>query len=269
MPNFPALTLGDTVLGLDIHFQIPIPPAPPVPVPVPYPFTGPILLWLTPSFPIINTFINSKPAVAVGAVAYSAHVPPIVVGPPANPPNGGYWKRYLTNIAMGVVLMAMTTMANLAIAAITAFIPKPKFAEEFVKNVTGIDTTDRKTFLETAKGSFDSYTKWQTWAKLLMPPIPFPGANGSPSIGSPGVTVNGGPLGFVGPLFANSCSDIPIVPNAANLAFSNVMVGITWAGLLQAMAAGVAQAAMSHGLGKLADKGKNALAGKFKSGCPK
>lgn len=267
MPNFPAMTVLDTVIGVDIHFQIPPPPAPPVPVPVPYPFSGPLLLWFTPSFPLVNVFINSKPAAAVGAIAYSMHVPPVVVGLPANPPNGSYWKRYLTNIAMGICLMALTTMANLAIAAITAFIPKPKFAEDFIKGVTGIDTTDRKTTLETVKSSFDSYTKWQTWVKLLMPPIPFPGSNGSPSVGSPGVTVNGAPLAFLGPLFANSCSDIPVVPNAANVAFSNVMVGITWAGLVQAMATSVAQAGMSFGLGKLAEKGKGKIEGKFKSGC--
>ena len=35
------------------------------------------------------------------------------------------------------------------------------------------------------------------------------------AIGSPNVTVNGGPLAFVAPLMAASCTDLIIVPNAA------------------------------------------------------
>ena len=69
---------------------------------------------------------------------------------------------------------------------------------------------------------FASYSQWQTWVKLLMPPLPYPGAQGSVAVGSPNVTVNGGALAFVGPLLATSCSDIPMVPNAATLGFSNV-----------------------------------------------
>ena len=34
-------------------------------------------------------------------------------------------------------------MANIAIAGIAALIPKPKSAEGFLKDVTGIDTTDQ------------------------------------------------------------------------------------------------------------------------------
>jgi hypothetical protein len=259
MPNFPAVTMGTMVVGLDIHAQV-VPPAPPVPVPTP--FSGPIILWMTPTFPMANVLINSKPACATGSVGYSVHVP---VGAPVNPTNAGYWKRYLSNAAMGLVLAGLTTFANMAIAAISALIPKPKFAEDFIKEVTGIDTSDSQKFLETCKASFQSYTQWQTWAKLLMPPIPFPGANGSAAVGSPNVTVNGGPLAFVAPLVATSCSDIPVVPNAATLGFSNVMVGVSMGALIKGIAVSAAQNAVQAGLGKGADKAKDKAKAKMNS----
>ena len=73
------------------------------------------------------------------------------VGVPVNPANLGYWKRYLTNVAMGLVLMGLTTFANLAIAAMSALVPKPKFAEDFIKDVTGIDTSSSAAFITPAR----------------------------------------------------------------------------------------------------------------------
>jgi hypothetical protein len=82
-----------------------------------------------------------------------------------------------------------------------------------------------------------------------MPPVPYPGAQGSVAVGSPNVTVNGGPLGFVAPLMATSCSDIPIVPNAMTLGFSNVLVGVTFQAMIRALAVNAAQGAVSAGVG--------------------
>jgi hypothetical protein len=150
--------------------------------------------------------------------------------------------------------MMLTTLANIAIAGIASLIPKPKSAEGFLKDVTGIDTSSKTAAWESIKGSFSAFTKWQTWVKLLMPPIPYPGAQGSVAIGSPNVTVNGGPLAFVAPLMATSCSDIPIVPNAMTLGFSNVMVGVTFAAMLRGIAVNAAQGAVSMGVGKAASR---------------
>src|SRR5262249_58865297 len=107
---------------------------------------------------------------------------------------------------------------------------------------------------ESVKGSFSSLTKWPTWVKLLLPPLPYPGDQGSSAVGSPNVTVNGGPLGFVAPLVATSCSDIPIVPNAMTLGFSNVMVGVSFSDLLRGIAVSTAQAGVSYGAGKVASR---------------
>jgi hypothetical protein len=145
-----------------------------------------------------------------------------------------------------LMLVALTMMANLAIAGISSLFVKPDSATgKFVKDVTGVDTSSWGGVWESIKGSFQAYTKWQTWVKLLMPPIPYPGSQGSSAIGSPNVTVNGGPLGFVAPLMATSCSDLPIVPNAAPIGFSNVLVGVSPADMVRALAVNAAQAGVS------------------------
>jgi len=239
MPLFPASKLMDTVVGVDVHAVVGVPV---------HPYFGPIYLWHSPKFPSADVLINGMPACTVGAMGYFVHIPQGVPVPPT-PTNASYWTRYLTNIAMGVVLMALTTLANIAIAGIAAMIPKPKSVENFIKDVTGIDTTSSATTWETVKGSFAAFTQWQTWVKLLMPPIPFPGAQGSTAVGSPNVTVNGGPLAFAAPLVATSCSDIPVVPNAMTLGFSNVMVGVSMADLVRGIAVSAAQGAVSAGVG--------------------
>ena len=47
---------------------------------------------------------------------------------------------------------------------------------------------------------------------------------------------------------ATSCSDIPIVPNAMVLAFSNVLVGVTFAAMLRGIAVNAAQGVVSAGV---------------------
>jgi len=133
MPLWPAVKLMDMVVGVDVHAVTPIPG-----IPV-HPYFGPIYLWHSPKFPMCNVLINGMPACAVGAMGYFFHVPQ---GVPVLPPNmPSYWKRYLTNIPMALGLMALTILANIAIAAIAAMIPKPPSAEGFLKDVTGIDTS--------------------------------------------------------------------------------------------------------------------------------
>jgi hypothetical protein len=47
---------------------------------------------------------------------------------------------------------------------------------------------------------------------------------------------------------ATSCSDLPIVPNAATVGFSNVMVGVSIADMVRALAVNAAQGAVSAGV---------------------
>jgi len=249
---WPAVKMGDTVIGVDFH-TVTIPPAPPIPM-MPHPYFGSIFLWTTPSFPKINVLINSMPACATGAMGYSMHIPQGIPTPPSML-NQMYWRRHLLNIPKSLMLVALTLLANLAIAGISSLFVKPDSATgRFVKDATGVDTSSWKGVWETVKGSFQAYTKWQTWVKLLMPPIPYPGSQGSAAIGSPNVTVNGGPLAFVAPLMATSCTDLIIVPNAAPIGFSNVLVGVSIADMARAIAVNAAQAGVSAGVAAGAER---------------
>jgi hypothetical protein len=242
---FPAAKLMDMVLGVDGH---------PVPAPLPHPYFGPVYLWHSPKFPMADVFINNMPATTTGAMGYYAHIPQ---GPPVEPTNAPYWTRYLTNIAMAVGLVLLTTMANLAIALISAaIVPKENEAtNSFIRDVTGIDASERKSTFESIKANFAAYSKWQTWVRLLLPPLPYPGSNGSVAVGSTNVFVNGAPLAFTAPLVAASCSMIPIVPNAMTLGFSNVLVGVSMADLARSIAVSAAQSAVSEGAGAGLNKG--------------
>ena len=188
---WPAVKMTDMVIGLDFH-AILIPPAPsPIPM-VPHPYFGCVYLWMTPAFATVNTLINGMPAGAAGCMGYSIHCQ----GLPCPPSmlNMAYWRRYLLNVPKQLMLVALTLLANLAISRISSIFVSPDSASgKFVKDVTGVDTSSWSGVWGTVKGSFAAYTKWSTWIKLLMPPIPYPGAQGSAAIGSPNVTVNGGP----------------------------------------------------------------------------
>jgi hypothetical protein len=249
---WPAVKMTDMVIGLDFH-TVTIPPGPPIPM-MPHPYFGLIYLWSTPAFPKINILINGMPACASGAMGYSCHIPQGIPTPPSML-NQAYWKRYLTNIPKALMLVALTLMANLAISGIASLFVKPDSATgKFVKDVTGVDTSSWSGVWDTVKSSFASYTQWATWVKLLMPPIPYPGSQGSAAIGSPNVTVNGGPLAFVAPLMATSCSDLAIVPNAAPIGFSNVLVGVSIADMVRALAVNAAQGAVSAGVSAGVDR---------------
>lgn len=255
MPNFPAAKLLDAVVGVDVHAVVGVPVTP---------YIGSIFLWHTPKFPRADVFINSLPACSVGAMGYSAHIPQGIPVPPT-PTNTTYWQRYKMNVMMAIVLMLLTLYANIAIALIAAMLPKTKSgeAERFVKEVTGIDTKNGITTCNSIIAGFSALVKWQTWVKLLMPPIPYPGAQGSTAVGSPTVTVNGGPLAFaLCPLVGTSCTDPPfvIVPNAGILGWSNVHVGVSVADIARGVAVQAAKAAVSYGVGK--------AAGRMHCGCP-
>jgi hypothetical protein len=282
MANWPAAKLGDMVVGIDIHkvgFPFAPIPAPPPGVPMPHPYFGLLFLWLTPQFPKINVFINGVPACATGAMGYSCHVPFGIPYPPSML-NLDYFKRHLLNIPKQLVLVALTMFANMAIAKIAGiFVTPGSDTAAFVQDVTGSAISQQSSVTTSIKGGLSAYTKWQTWAKLLIPPLPFPGAQGSTAIGSPNVQVNGGPLGFVAPLMSVSCTEFIWVPNAATIGFSNVMVGVSLKAMARALLVHAAQVGVSKavaagveksGLGKAIDNLSESAAdklGKLFCGC--
>jgi hypothetical protein len=240
MPNFPAAKMSDSVVGLDFHTVL-SPVAVPIPF-MPHPYLGSLMLWYTPQFPTYSSgqvLINGVAACGVGAMGYSVHPPLGLPAPPTFTNLLSYWRHHLLQVPKVLGLAMLTILANIAIAGFAQFLPKDSAAAGFMKDVTGMDTTSRQTKWDPIKNSFSSYTKWQTWVQLLLPPLPYPGSQASTSVGSPNVTVNGAPLAFaICPLVAASCTDSPfqLVPNAMVLGFSNVRVGVSFAALLRAIA---------------------------------
>jgi hypothetical protein len=251
MALFPATTMMTPVVGLDFHKVI-IPPAPITP-PLPHASIAPILLWLTPKWPVMNVLVNYMPAACSGSIGYGVHIPLGAPGP-EGATNTAFWKRWLLNIPMALVLILATTLANLIVAGIAAAIGKwHKGTEAFLVKVTGIDASSKKALLNSIQAQVDSYKNFSTWIKLLMAALPYPVAHVSQALGSTGVKVHGGLFGFTMPGSAISCTEIPFIlaPNAMPLGSKNVLVGVSAAAILEQLAVGFLQ----RGIGALAAKG--------------
>jgi RHS repeat-associated protein len=238
---FPAAKLGDMVIGLDIHKGlIPAPPSPvPVPgPPLPYPYIGSLFLWLSPQWPSTNVFVNGMPAATVGTKGYSLHVPPIpphILTPPLQLLS---WKWYLQNLLTVVIATNFQIIIGTVRGMIDHAIKGQKVPSAW------------QSYLSTIEGMHN----WSTLFQALMPPAVLPIAEGNSAIGSPTVTVNGAPMAMVGPLFACSCSEIPIVPNAGVMGGGNVMVGITFTDLLMQFAWNAVTDASKFLAGKIVEK---------------
>jgi hypothetical protein len=60
---------------------------------------------------------------------------------------------------------------------------------------------------------------------------------------------------------ATSCSDLPIVPNAMPVGFSNVLVGVSISDMVRAIAVNAAQGAVSAGVSAGVDRAGKAICG--------
>ncbi len=219
---WPAQRMGDMVIRLGFPYRVTTSPCPRPPHPHdPAPLFGPIYLWMTPAFPQVNTLINSMPACTAGAMGYSLPYPCGLPAPPSML-NMTYWRRYLLNIPKSLMLVALTLMANLGIAGISALFVSTRFRHRNVKDVTGVDTSSWSGTWGSIKESFSAYTQWSTWNQAPTPPVPYPGGLGLGRHRQPqrhGERRPDSP--FVAPLMATSCTNLIIVPNAATVGFSN------------------------------------------------
>jgi hypothetical protein len=100
----------------------------------------------------------------------------------------------------------------------------------------------------------------QAFIGFLAGLIPLPVANASVNIASPTTTVCDAPLGMMIPMGANSCSDIPIMPNAAVVGFSNVLTGMSIGDFLGQLAWNAIKGAATMGFQGAIKKGANATA---------
>jgi hypothetical protein len=234
------------IIGLDFHSTTQT-VVPPIPYPYfPHPFIGKIILWHTPRWPMANVFVNGMPALTVGAKSYSFHIP---LPPPAvpTPPPQISFKWYLQNI-MTVALAALFSMLlNMIGSATGTLTPTARCPQTLLPQ-----PVENQSDWEKIKSIFPIQS-WLQLFQMLLPPVVMPIAEGNCSIGSPTVTVNGAPMTFIGPLTACSCTRIPIVPNAYNLGFSNVLVGVTLKELLFQFVWNAIHAAASLAAGKLVE----------------
>lgn len=229
MPLFPACTIGNTMLiGVDAHSTA----LPPVPL-SPHPYVGPLMLWTTPKFPMANTMVSYVPTCCVGAKGYSVHIPQ---GTWVDIPKVSFKVWYLTNLLTVGIVTVFSILANIQLAIVQGMLTS------FVKPT---DAAFKETWTKIC-AQFAPFTSWQTWAQLLIPPLPLPGAEGNAAIGSPTVSVNGGSMALGVPLGGASCSEIPIVPNASIITFSNVMVGMTFAQLVEQFFNNAVQGAINY-----------------------
>jgi len=254
---FPAAKFCDTIVGVDAHTTlVPAPPAPaPIPAPmVPHPYVGAVFLWNSPLFPAANVFINGMPAVTVGAKSISFHFPT---------PPGVWWLRpptcfmkwFLTHVGTIALSTVFSTLTAAAGAMLGIGVPNTRQA------ASEIDPPLKNPDFWTAIQGALPQMNWMSIFRMVLPPVVLPVAEADISLGSPTVTVNGAPLAFIGPLTAGSCSDLPIIPNANTIGFSNVMVGLTLKELLMQIAWNAANAATSLLASKLAERAAGRIAG--------
>lgn len=240
---FPASKFGDMVIGVDAHAVLGPPPAS-VPIPfTPHPNIGTFFLWWSPKFPSMNVFVNGVPALTVGAKSISFHfpTPPGVWWPKLPCPASFFLSHYTT--------VALSTMFSLALNTVGAMtgtaVPTSRTPASQMN-----PPPPNPDMWGALSQQISSYS-WGTIIRTLLPPVILPIAEADINMGSPTVTVNGGPMAAVAPLFAGSCSDLPIVPNANVLGFSNVMVGISLKEILMQLAWNAVHGAAALGASRI------------------
>ena len=270
--TFPATKLLDPIMGLDFHTTLPaplVPPLPPIPL-FPTPFMGPILIDFKPT-----VLINFRPAAGSGATAVSFHMPPL---PWPWPPISH--RPMITAAIMALMtapFTAMLEMGRAKVQALAAGSNNETLKRGFVADLLGSSHVTPPPSEDQAAGDamkvgsgntgtfkfsriFPMFASPQAFIGFLVGLIPLPVANASVNIASPTTTVCDAPLGMMIPLGANSCSDIPIVPNAAVVGFSNVLTGMSIGDFLGQLAWNAIKGAATKGFQGAVKKGANATA---------
>ncbi|MEZ4437020.1 MAG: phage baseplate assembly protein V, partial [bacterium] len=257
--TFPATKLLDPIMGLDFHTTLPsltVPPLPPLPF-FPSPFMGPILIDFKPT-----VLINFRPAAGAGATAVSFHRPPLPwPWPPISP------RPMITAAVMALMTApfnALLEMGKAKVQALAATSNNDTFKRGFVADLLGsshvdasggtVESAGRTYSISASDGGsfnfkrvFPMFSSAQSFLAFLASLIPLPVANASVSLASPSTTVSDAPLGMMIPLGANSCSDVPLVPNGMVVGFSNVLTGMSIGDLLNQLIWSLVQGATTRG----------------------
>lgn len=234
----PATKMLDVMMGFDAHYSNPgIPPVAIAPFPfMPHGFVLPIILDCKTS-----VLVNNMPMAGSGSTAFGLHMPPFLPLPwtPMPIPVRQLLASAALALFVPMVMSAGMMVISMAQAAFAGGNP--------MGVLTGMSAQQwRARFLPCtmSPGAFLAF---------LAGLAPHPMASGSITIGSPNVLGEDMPFGMMLPFpFSNSCSDIPVVPNATVMAMSNVMVGVS----LKQVLAQLAMALVGYGITKRLSRSK-------------
>lgn len=249
--TFPAAKMLDMILGMDLHgptLPAPIPPPagplPPLPA-VPMPFAGPIILSVQPT-----VLVNFMPAAGSGALSVSFHMPPLPW--PWAPITYGAILKGAIMALVTAPFMALLELARGQLSALAGSSTSPVLKNGFVQGFLGKppDGGGQGGSDITVGRFFPMFGSPQAFLGFLASAMPLPVANAQATIASPTVSAADSPMALAMPMGGNSCSNIPVAPNAAVLGFSNVLTGMSLSQLLGVMAWNAVNAAAQHGLNK-------------------
>jgi YD repeat-containing protein len=215
---FPVAKLLDPIMSPFCEFHNVVPytaPLPPVLPMIPHFSIGPIINGIA-----VSVLVNGRPAAGVGADAIGFHIPLVGVTEIPTPP------RCVGRILNTIFL---TTLS----AAMAAY------------GLHSVVTNSEITVANKVSAIV------QTIIGLALKFIPLPIMTGSIVLGAPSVAVNGQPPGLLlTPMGAATCSEIPIIPNALSLGFSNVIAGLDFGELAKQLIKHFVMGAIMFGIKK-------------------
>jgi len=241
--TFPTTRNLDVLMGLDYHSVAPTPPIMPAPFPfMPHGFINPICIDTKPTVLVAGT-----PVAGVGATAVGIHIPvyPAPWTPIPITPRGA-----ITGAIVASALPAIIAAGSLALGMISAAMGGADPRGVLMAGADSPSGAAQQWFTR----AFPQFSSFGAFMGLLAGLLPYPIANGSMTIGAPNVLAEDAPMSMGAMPFANTCSDIPIIPNAMAMASSPVLVGIDLKGVVDQLVMQAIFGGIAMGAGKLASK---------------
>lgn len=229
----PATKMGDLMIGIDVHKVAPgIPPVAVSPMLLPHGFALPVNLDCK-----ATVLINGVAMAGSGSTACGLHTPPFLPlpwTPIFNTP-----RQMLAGATLALFMPALMAAGSMITGAAqaAAALSNPGGA------LTGLDAQQWRVRLLPYTASPGAFLAF------LAGLAPYPIASGSITIGSPNVLGEDMPMSMLVPMpFSNSCSDIPVVPNATVLASSTVMIGVSLEQILAQLAMSLVAYGVARGI---------------------
>lgn len=238
----PSPKMLDMLMGADFHNQAPGAALAPFPL-APHAFVLPLLLDTK-----TTVLVNCMPAGTSGSTAVGVHIPPTYA--PAFVPIPMTYRMIINSAIVALFVPAVMALGGLAVGLAQAHMAGTNPQAVLMAGASSGGEAAWRWF----RGAFPMTQSWGAFVAFLAGLMPYPVANGSISIGSPSVTAEDSPMSLTMQMFGNSCSDVPIVPNAMVMGGSNVMVGITLSAYLQQLAMQVVKGLLTKAGGKAMEK---------------